>query len=972
MQCGVDFPDNHRRRVKGVQRAGAGGLKFSSRQQPGQLGISRMPLGIVRVKHLRQTAPTHIPGQNALLLCGGKAVFLLNGLQSADGGYVGCVFGPRTAGGRLVRLNVIGQALVGGNFRVQNVILHPGAVLWFGFRRRSKSRLLFRLFFRFGVQAFHDNVIGQARLPGGKCDGVPGVFCVAVQRFWCCQVAVFRVGGHQPGKFAAAHGAADEGFALLMEPDVRQPDVLHRKRLVIFQIDGIPHTQRAERLFRFGMRLLVEIFGGGNHRIEIQIAELAVQILRRITDDFHDGFIVNLIHQLSLDQVGKDLNGMFVIGCGAEREIHMVQIGEICVAVKLRLTVFVDQPDGLLDLSGQFRSLGFLGRTPQAVIERIFPQPALKFFAGQFGIHQRKGLIVQAHDVPDAGYGVCVTANVNGIPKRIGVFRCGGFFPGPVFPVLALLLGGQVTVCGNQFANSLGGFGPAQLAGRLPEIFAKQNPFAVIGQIPIFHDGKPPADPIFLFQKGGVFCGGGVLLELLINAQLAFRKSAAVQQYLVDHLLRHNKSGGLFILRLLDLFFLVGFTQQQIRSLKITSSAACRMLFIRRVHAIGSRAFRLSVTPCFCAICCVRFRIISLACSCTRIRCGISWPLACIVRYSGRLFSFRYSRRCIAYLPSVGWFSIVRSGSRYSPCFVYVSSMVLAPFFGWVRFLVPIICHNGSFCKCADSLFLRRPHSGLDFPQPHPGNVADGGSQQGRCFRRAEHRQILPAIVQQAGAVDSGALPQHRCDGALHQMGVYAVQILRRIPRQQGARSTRGKLVTVIRQVFGGQYNGGIRKDLRKGMVCGVCAVGVSQRFPHCGNVLLRQFPQPGRVSLGTVGVGHIKHIPQTWAAAGSIQKRNAAGASVDPPPDFVPCLHLCAGDGIWPLCVNEQNVLKRIFVMAGYAAQIPAPRRHIPHHLFQRVALKLFQRLLFVGQTRSLLSGLSLLPVFLGTGRTE
>ena len=258
MQCGVDFPDDHRRRVKGVQRAGAGGLKLSRRQQPGQFGIGRMPLGIVRVKHLRQTAPTHIPGQNALLLCVGKAVFLLNGLQSADGGHVGRVFGPRTAGGRLVRLNVIGQALVGGNFRVQNVILHPGAVLWFGFRRRSKSRLLFRLFFRFGVQAFHDNVIGQARLPGRKCDGVLSVFRFAVQRFRCRQVAVFRVGGHQPGKLAAAHGAADEGFALLMESDVRQPDVLHRKRLVIFQIDGIPHSQRAERLFRFGMRLLVE------------------------------------------------------------------------------------------------------------------------------------------------------------------------------------------------------------------------------------------------------------------------------------------------------------------------------------------------------------------------------------------------------------------------------------------------------------------------------------------------------------------------------------------------------------------------------------------------------------------------------------------------------------------------------------------------------------------------------------------
>lgn len=47
-------------------------------------------------------------------------------------------------------------------------------------------------------------------------------------------------------------------------------------------------------------------------------------------------------------------------------------------------------------------------------------------------------------------------------------------------------------------------------------------------------------------------------------------------------------------------------------------------------------------------------------------------------------------------------------------------------------------------------------------------------------------------------------------------MGVYAVQILRKIPRQQGACGTRGKLVTVIRQVFGGQNDGGIRKELCK------------------------------------------------------------------------------------------------------------------------------------------------------------
>ncbi|WP_313559027.1 hypothetical protein [Ruminiclostridium cellobioparum] len=63
---------------------------------------------------------------------------------------------------------------------------------------------------------------------------------------------------------------------------------------------------------------------------------------------------------------------------------------------------------------------------------------------------------------------------------------------------------------------------------------------------------------VFLFQKVGVFLWRGIVLELQINPVFSSLNTASGLQYLVNFCLRDRKSGGFFVLRLLNdilLFF---------------------------------------------------------------------------------------------------------------------------------------------------------------------------------------------------------------------------------------------------------------------------------------------------------------------------------------------------------------------------------------------------------------------------------
>ena len=63
----VDSADNHGRSKVGVQGAGPGGNVLVIGQQGFQFGVLGGPLGLVRLKGVRDAAPAHIAGEDLLL-----------------------------------------------------------------------------------------------------------------------------------------------------------------------------------------------------------------------------------------------------------------------------------------------------------------------------------------------------------------------------------------------------------------------------------------------------------------------------------------------------------------------------------------------------------------------------------------------------------------------------------------------------------------------------------------------------------------------------------------------------------------------------------------------------------------------------------------------------------------------------------------------------------------------------------------
>ena len=85
----------------------------------------------------------------------------------------------------------------------------------------------------------------------------------------------------------------------------------------------------------------------------------------------------------------------------------------------------------------------------------------------------------------------------------------------------------------------------------------KGKTFAVVTDKSVAAVGKRvavTADTVFFFQESDVFLTGFSLLILPINAEFSLLKSAAVNERIVNILLRKHKGGGLRVLRLCDSF----------------------------------------------------------------------------------------------------------------------------------------------------------------------------------------------------------------------------------------------------------------------------------------------------------------------------------------------------------------------------------------------------------------------------------
>ena len=109
----------------GIQGAGPGGGILVLGKQTFQFLIFFGPAVLVRVKGIRQPAPTDVLGQDFLFFRGSVPVLIFQGLQSADGLDIASklLFGPALA------QMLVGDAEVSGrwgrNFRLRLVNMEP-------------------------------------------------------------------------------------------------------------------------------------------------------------------------------------------------------------------------------------------------------------------------------------------------------------------------------------------------------------------------------------------------------------------------------------------------------------------------------------------------------------------------------------------------------------------------------------------------------------------------------------------------------------------------------------------------------------------------------------------------------------------------------------------------------------------------------------------------------------------------------
>ena len=89
--------------------------------------------------------------------------------------------------------------------------------------------------------------------------------------------------------------------------------------------------------------LLIPVICMGNHLIEIEICQVAIQLRQTSAGNLMDGFSVHLIHQPESIKIGKDFHRMLTIGSRTERQINMAKVGEIRLLIEHLQTILVDK-----------------------------------------------------------------------------------------------------------------------------------------------------------------------------------------------------------------------------------------------------------------------------------------------------------------------------------------------------------------------------------------------------------------------------------------------------------------------------------------------------------------------------------------------------------------------------------------------------------------------------------------------------
>ena len=247
------------------------------------------------------------------------------------------------------------------------------------------------------------------------------------------------------------------------------------------------------------------------------------------------------------------------------------------------------------------------------------------------------------------------------------------------------------------------------------------------------------------------------------------------------------------------------------------------------------------------------------------------------------------------------------------------------------------------FCKLAARFFLFIGfHGALDLPQQRDGNLLCGVADRPQGFGRIEPADPLQGIRgQNRLGVKAAASKRHILDTCRHGLKKQLGGLIRPHPGKAAALGgfhQVGKIhpAVVPRHFFGGVHQPGGQLAVR--LHAKVCGKDAAHRVPVFRAELPEMHVLPAAPGLR---ISHVEHIFEAHAPAGLIQQDNAFRAALDPAFELVPDRDRGAGRGVRVLGVNEDLIVRAVFIhpRGGGKKRRPFFRicGNVPRCLFQQ-----------------------------------
>ncbi|MCM3494596.1 hypothetical protein NST08_04520 [Paenibacillus sp. FSL K6-1566] len=247
---------------------------------------------------------------------------------------------------------------------------------------------------------------------------------------------------------------------------------------------------------------------------------------------------------------------------------------------------------------------------------------------------------------------------------------------------------------------------------------------------------------------------------------------------------------------------------------------------------------------------------------------------------------------------------------------------------------LPLIC---TLCIPA-----QRPDGRFHFPQHHLGHIADRCAQVGQHRKRVEipdAGQILGADVR--CGIESATDHRHVSDGRFgslleQQLHMRNIQVLQQtvLPLFHQLRHIIGAVV-IHRIPRSSEQRG---RQIRTPFALVRRAERIFQRFDHMSRIADLQPPKRHLRLASALGIRYVKHMAQAQVVAPIFDQGNPFCAALHPAiQPLVPNFNRRAGRRVRTLCVDQQLILKRIFIVPGRRPQKIRPAVRLIRHRASR-----------------------------------